>query len=150
MLYALNSIDASLVIRDTPLFYTPPRGPAAELTLAYKSREVLLPEMPTFGSLGPKWTSSWLSFALEALSTVGVFGDVNPEYVGIFLRGGGEEKYVGPPAGDGRYPRSFRTGAQLVRVSTTPIRYERRLGDGSIEVFAQPDGAPAGSGGGCF
>ena len=60
------------------------------------------------------------------------------------LRGGGQEKYIGPPAPDGTYPRDFRQGAQLVRVSASPIRYERRLSDGSLEVFAQPDAAPAG------
>jgi hypothetical protein len=30
--------------------------------------------------------------------------------------------------------------AVLVRTSSSPIRYERRLPDGSLEVFAQPDG----------
>jgi hypothetical protein len=32
----------------------------------------------------------------------------------------------------------------LVRVSSSPVRYERQLPDGTVEVYAISDGAPAG------
>jgi RHS repeat-associated protein len=37
----------------------------------------------------------------------------------------------------------MRSRATVVRTSSSPISYERRLPDGSVEVFAQPDGASA-------
>src|SRR5207244_13016221 len=39
------------------------------------------------------------------------------------------------------YAPQLEGRAMLVRTSSSPIRYERRLPDGSVEVFAQADGA---------
>jgi YD repeat-containing protein len=64
--------------------------------------------------------------------------------VWVYLRGGGREIFVGPPDGTGAYPAHWRVRAQLVRVSTAPIRYERRLPDGGVEVYGLPDAAPVG------
>lgn len=45
-----------------------------------------------------------------------------------------EETYLNPNS-SGEYERHWRAGAQLVRVSTSPIRYERRLRDGGVEEY---------------
>jgi hypothetical protein len=34
--------------------------------------------------------------------------------------------------------------AVLVKVSASPLRYERRLPDGTVEVYGLPNGGPAG------
>ena len=134
--YSLNAIDASLLIRDTPLFYSPPRGPEVRFALTYKSRETVMPQILAFGNLGYRWTFDWLSYA-EEWTESSIAGSVR-----LFLRGGGEEWHIGPPDGTGAYGRTFRGRAGLVRTSLEPLRYERSLSDGSVEVFALPDGAP--------
>ena len=55
----------------------------------------------------------------------------------VTLRGGGSEHYTYGGAG---YAAHWRSRAVLAKVSTTPIRYERRLRDGGVDVFAPSDG----------
>ena len=62
-----------------------------------------------------------------------------PAHVRLSLAGGGREYFANPDA-QGVYPMNPRSGAVLVRVSTDPIRYERRLPDHRVEVYGQPDG----------
>jgi len=57
----------------------------------------------------------------------------------VYLRGGGMEHFRGPDA-NGIYPSHWRTKAVLAKVSSNPVRYERRLRDGGVEIFAQSDG----------
>ena len=54
----------------------------------------------------------------------------------VFLRGGGREQYGSNP--------HWRSAASLITMPTSPVTYERRLPDGSVEVFAQSDGATSG------
>ena len=145
--YALNAIDASLLITDTPVGYAPPLGPPVWFTVRYDARQSLQPSDPPYGHLGPQWTHDWLSYAQEepAWCEGGLSGTnyCYPATVFLYLRGGGREEYDGADA-NGVYPRHWRVRAQLVRVSTTPIRYERQLADGGIEIYGVSDAAPAG------
>ncbi|HEX7122899.1 MAG TPA: hypothetical protein VF178_11055, partial [Gemmatimonadaceae bacterium] len=136
--YTFNPLDASLVIRDMPLFYAPPRGPSVELKLTYKSRDDVQPQILPFGNLGYRWTFDWFSYAEEFPMTQ------QPDSVRVLLRGGGEEWHRQMAEGSGIFRMNYRSGAILVRTSVDPIRYERRLPDGSVDVFGLPDGAPAG------
>jgi YD repeat-containing protein len=56
---------------------------------------------------------------------------------------GGREVFSQPDA-QGVYPAHWSSRAVLVRVSSNPVRYERRLPDGSVEVYAASDGGPDG------
>jgi len=132
--------NASLVLVDTPVGYVPARGPAMPFTLTYDYRQLAQPQVFTFTHLGPRWTLHWVSFAQEVPTWVNPFlsNESVPEHVAVYLRGGGEETFIAPASGT-TYPRHWRSRAQLVRVSDTPIRYERQLPDSSVEVFGQPD-----------
>ncbi len=132
--YSVKSMLVSLSIHDTPVGYTPPKGPAVPVTFVYSQREINQPANFTFFNLGQKWTSNWLSYVQD-----------NPTYPGngvmIYLRGGGSRHYAGYNASTGTFAPEQRTGAQLVRVSSSPLVYERRLPDGSKEVYGASDGS---------
>ena len=128
--YKVNLMLVNLHVSDTPVRYQPPLGPAMRFALAYNQREIFQPQLPMFSNLGPKWTFDWFSFAEDDPAN----GSAN---VNVYLRRGGQETYTNMWTGTS-FPHS-RSRAQLVRTSST--RYERRLPDGSIEVFGQPDGS---------
>lgn len=131
--YSFHPVQAALQIFDTPVSYTPPRGPAVPFTVTYMHRDQMLPQVFAFGNIGSKWTHNWLSYVTD-----------NPAQpnatVALYLRGAGEEHYPNPDA-NGVFPAYFRSKAVLVRTSANPIRYERRLPDGGLEVFSQSDGS---------
>jgi YD repeat-containing protein len=68
---------------------------------------------------------------------------VDREHVWVALPPGGREVFSQPHA-QGTFTAHWNSRATLVRVTDSPIRYERRLSDGSIEVFTVSDGAPVG------
>lgn len=143
--YSLQASTASLWIHDTPVSYVPPKGPAVAFTLAYNHRGATLPSVFAFGNLGPKWMHSWLSYVTEMPVYCPPNADCLGGYVDVFLRGGGSEAFEGEADVSGTFPTPhWRSHAVLVRTSTTPLRYERRLPDGSVERFALPDGLSAG------
>ncbi len=78
----------------------------------------------------------WVGFVQEA--AVGAV-----PFIWVYQPPGGRETYENPDA-NGVYPAHWASRAVLVRVSASPIRYERRLPDGAVEVYAQSDGAPVG------
>jgi RHS repeat-associated protein len=138
--YWFQAVTASLLIRDTPASYTPAKGPAVPLTVSYHHREATQPQIFSSANMGPKWTFEWLRYVQEV--PMGAFGTM-PAHVWVALPPGGREVYVNPNA-QGIYGAHWFSRAHLVRVSSSPLRYERRLPDGSVEVFGQSDGAPAG------
>jgi RHS repeat-associated protein len=132
--YRAHLLQASLNVLDTPLFYTPAIGPAVQFGLVYNQRESHQPQTFTYSNLGAKWTTDWLSYVKD--------DPTNPSAaVAVFRRGGGEEPYSGYDSGTGRFAMNVRAHVVLARTSTSPVRYERQLPDGSKEVFAQADGA---------
>ena len=60
--YNVDAARVSLSITDTPLGYTPPRGPSVNLTVSYQQREVAPVSIPTYSNLGNKWSFNWLSY----------------------------------------------------------------------------------------
>lgn len=125
MLIALNIVD-------TPVGYTPPRGPAVNFTVTYNERDSFQPAVFSYWNLGRKWTSDWLSYITDHPS--------NPTAdARLYVRGGGQETYTNFNAGLQQYGTQLRSRSVLVRLSTTS--YERRMPDGSKQVFSQPDGA---------
>nr|WP_067298395.1 RHS repeat-associated core domain-containing protein [Marinobacterium profundum] len=132
--YRVHSMLVSLNIRDTPIGYTPPVGPAVPVTLTYSQREVNQPTNFTFSNLGHKWTFNWLSYVQDDPQQAG-------SRVMIYLPGGGSRHYGGYNSGNGIFSPEQRTGAQLVRVSTMPLRYERRMPDGRRYVYGESDGS---------
>jgi YD repeat-containing protein len=124
----------SLTLRDAPVGYAPPKGPAVEFLATYNQRESSQPQTFSYANLGPKWTFDWLSYLED--------DPANPSSaVSVYFRGGGRETSSGYDGGTQTYAPTVRNQAVVRRVSTSPLVYERGLGDGSVEVFGQPDGA---------
>jgi YD repeat-containing protein len=90
--------------------------------------------------MGPKWTFSWMRFVQEV--PMDAFG-VQAAHVWVSRPPGGREVFHSPDA-QGVFPQNWHSRASLVRVSESPVRYERRLPDGTIEVYALSTGAPSG------
>jgi RHS repeat-associated protein len=129
---------ASLRIIDTPIGYAPPKGPRPMFTLTYVHREALQPQIFSFWNAGPKWTFDWLSYVIDNPGSASAAKRV-------YLRGGGDEQYSGADTIGVATSPHWRSAAVLVRTSSSPITYERRLRDGGVEVFGQSDGASAGA-----
>ncbi len=126
--------NANLRVSDQPLTYRAVVGPSVDVRFTYNQRESRPLPLNGAGNLGPQWTFDWQSF-VEDDPTHTMIHDTAL----VDLRGGGKEEYNDPDA-SGAYPVHWRSRATLVRVSDDPVRYERRLSDGGVEVFAVSDG----------
>ncbi|HIE56441.1 MAG TPA: hypothetical protein EYP90_14945, partial [Chromatiaceae bacterium] len=87
-----------------------------------------------FGNVGPKWTHNWLTYIED--SPTNALAVVNR-----IVAGGGAIDYSGYDTASGEYRQSVADSARLFRTSADPITYERRLPDGSKELYAFSDGA---------
>jgi hypothetical protein len=62
--YNVDAARVSLSIGDTPVGYTPPKGPAIKFMVSYQQREVAPVSSPTYSNLGNKWSFNWLSYVV--------------------------------------------------------------------------------------
>jgi RHS repeat-associated protein len=132
--YAVHSMLVSLNLVDTPVGYSPPRGPAVQFTATYNQRDSFQPQIFSYWNLGTRWTSDWLSYVTD--------DPTDPaQPVTVYIQGGGQETYTGYDPGTARYALHRESRARVSRPSTSPLRYERLLPDGSLAEYAQPDGA---------
>ena len=125
--YRFHALNANLHITDTPLGYTPSRGPSVSFELTYNHKETNQPQIFTHSNMGPRWTFEYLSF-LE---------DDDLTYLKLHVPGGGAENYAsfgGAPSAP-----NYMSQTVLARVSTDPVVWEARHPDGSVDVYGQPD-----------
>jgi RHS repeat-associated protein len=125
--YSFLALTVSLHITDTPVGYTPPRGPAVNFKVTYNHKEATQPQTFDYSNLGSRWTFDQLSF----------IEDEYLESVKLHVRGGGMEVYTN--SGGQGYAPHFKSQNVLVRVSSDPIVWEVRHSDGSVDVYSQPD-----------
>jgi len=130
--YKVNLLLVNLHVSDSPVGYEPPVGPSMQFTLAYNQREYFQPQIPSYSNFGPKWTFGWFSYVEDNPA------DAN-QSPNVYLKLGGVETYYNYNAGSQTYGTHYSSRAVLARTSSTA--YERRLPDGSVEVFAQADGS---------
>ena len=97
--------------------------------LSYNHRDGRQPQVKTYSNVGPQWTFNALSFVTDNGYCI-----ISPcPDAAVVLRGHGHEGYLSLGVA---HPLSR---AVLVQVLHDPPRYERRLTDGTVEVFTQPD-----------
>jgi RHS repeat-associated protein len=128
--FSAHALQASLHIKDTPLRYSPPRGPAISFTITYNQREKRQLTAFDYANLGPNWTFNWHSYlvddpAVQALITT------------VYVPGGGAEIYTFDHASQTFAPDP-QSHATLVRNGST---YEKVFPDGSKHVYGWSDGA---------
>lgn len=119
------SMLATLHIADTPLSYSPPIGPAIDFSFDYNHLQPDQPTTFTFTNLGQNWNFNWLSYL-----TV----DAGSGAATVRLRSGGTENFT---LSGGVYSPAFLTQALLVNMGGGV--YQRRMKDGSVEVYNQAD-----------
>jgi len=127
----------SMSISDTPVGYTPPVGPDAKATVTYNQLEYGQPSTFSFTNFGPCWVCDWLSYIAVPTSTGAP--------ITVAIRGGGEENYTTYTSVGGTYlgyySGQIQSQATLwVKAPVSPSTYntyERRMPDGSKEVFSQ-------------
>ncbi|HEX4630476.1 MAG TPA: RHS repeat-associated core domain-containing protein [Chthoniobacterales bacterium] len=129
--YTVHSKLVSLNIQDTPLRYSPAYGPSVDFTVTYNQKESQQPATFNYSNLGPKWTFAWLSYVSDDPT-------VQLPFTGLYRSGGGAEIFAYDSASQS-FAADPRSHAVLVK--TGAASYERRLPDGSKEVFALSDGA---------
>lgn len=128
--YAFHVMLVSLNIVDTPVGYTPSRGPAVNFTVTYNQREAKQPDTFTYSNLGNKWTFDWLAYIVDDPTNA-------TEGAEYYLRGGGTDRYTNYVSG--RYDYQQESRGELDRTSST--RYEQTFSDGSKEIYDLPDGS---------
>jgi YD repeat-containing protein len=101
---------------------------------SYHQREPNQPQTFSYSNLGRLWTFGWLSFVEDDPASPSASAKV-------YLRGSGAEVFIGYDASSQSYASDPDSHAVLVRTSSSPIRYERRHADGSVDVFSLSDGA---------
>ncbi|MDR2992153.1 MAG: hypothetical protein LBU72_09620 [Burkholderiaceae bacterium] len=126
----------SLRLFDTPVGYTPPIGYDVHTTLTYNQLDTAQPASMDYSNIGPQWNTSWGGYIQDNPTLAGTS-------VELVASGGGSYDYTGYNSADGTFTRETSPTAQLVLVSTSPVRYERRFADGSKEVYATSNGATA-------
>jgi RHS repeat-associated protein len=129
--YSVHSMLVSLNIEDRPLRYSPPYGPAIDFTVTYNQKETQQPATFAYSNLGPKWTFSWLAYVSDDPNT-------QLPLTGLYRSGGGAEIFAFD-SGSQTFTRDAQSHATLVK--TGAASYERRMPDGSKQVFGLSDGA---------
>ncbi|HYE37988.1 RHS repeat-associated core domain-containing protein [Methylocaldum sp.] len=131
--YNFHTLLVSLNLTDTPVGYTPPKGPSVKFTATYNQREANQPANFTYANLGAKWTFNWL-----------IYLEDDPAYaardIKRYVAGGGAEVHTGYNAATQSFAPQASSQSVLVRTSANPVRYELRQPDGSVDVYGQPDG----------
>ncbi len=128
--YSFHALRASLHITDTPLGYTPPRGPSVNFTVTYNQREATQPQTFTYSNLGQRWTFGYLAFIEDTPS--------DPMMkLTLHVPGGGAESF---DTTDGQtFGPNFLSYSVITRTSSSPIRYEVQYTNGWVDVYAQPE-----------
>ncbi len=131
--YTLHPMTASLLLDDIPLAYTPARGPALDFQLRYNQRAYSHANA-IYGDVGPRWRYDWVSYVTDnnTLITAPYY------YTTVTLRGEGSETYDGGTTGERTH---WKSRVRFQQMSFDPPRYERRLADGTVEVYEFADRA---------
>ncbi|GHU10333.1 hypothetical protein AGMMS50225_13530 [Betaproteobacteria bacterium] len=126
----VNPMLVGLSIKDTPLSYRPPRGPAVPLGIRYSQLEAYQPAIFTYSNLGPNWTFEGITYIVDHPGSPGA-------EVQRYLPGGGTRKLSAYIDASGEFAHDELDQSKLVLVSTEPITYERHLADGGKEIYRE-------------
>lgn len=127
---------ASLRLRDTPVGYRPPVGPAVFPQIAYNDLDDSKPVgPPTFSNVGRIWSINWVAY-IDYVAPPFVQNTV----LTVHIPGGGTEIYFFDNTTGlfGPNDRSFATVS-----ASGSSTFTRTLPDGSQEVYNAPDNASA-------
>jgi RHS repeat-associated protein len=130
--YHFTEMLNSLKLVDSPVGYTPPKGPAVPVTITYNQREASQPANFSFFNVSPKWTLNWLAYIQDDPTNVG--GNVSR-----IVGGGGSITETGYSGG--AFTMEEKTGAVLATVPGAQPSYTLTFPDGSVNTYAVSNGA---------
>lgn len=118
--YGMAANKVALIIKDPPVGYAPPRGPAIEFELSYDQKDISQPQTYSTSNLGPKWTHTFM----RRMSVTVTAGTPNTYQWYRVLHGGG------------RILSGTQTGSTSPEFDwATPDKYQKT----SLK-FGRPDG----------
>jgi YD repeat-containing protein len=128
-----------LNLNDTPVGYSPQKGPPVLVRLTYNQREAGQPAVFAWGNVGPKWTHNMSSWVTDNPASPG-------NAVTRYVAGGGYVDYTWGYSFNsmtGAFSPERQGQAVLVRIPATgaATSYELRMKDGSKQVFSRADGS---------
>lgn len=132
---AVSDVDllfVSLELRDAPVGYKPPVGPAVSFKVTYNQREAAQPANFTYSNFGSKWTFDWLAYIQD--NPTNLNADVQ-----YYRRGGFTRLFSGFSATTQSFALQVYDRTKLVRTAATT--YEMNADDGSKMIFSQSDGS---------
>jgi RHS repeat-associated protein len=131
--YSFTEMLVSLRLTDTPVGYTPPKGPPVKVVLTYNQREASQPANFSFFNVSPKWTLNWLSYIVDDPN-----GPGNAERV---VAGGGYVVYLGYNPATHSFAPDLKDASVTTVSAGGPVTYTRTLADGSVQIYAASNGA---------
>ena len=132
--YNIAEASVAVTISDTPVGYDPPIGPSTKSVISYNQREDSQPATFSYYNVGQKWTLNWLAYVVDDPTNPGA-------NVARVMGGGGEYYYSGYNSSSGRFAGQSDDGSVLILASPSTGTYKRQLQDGSVEIYAQSNGA---------
>ncbi|MEZ5406207.1 MAG: hypothetical protein R3F23_08595 [Verrucomicrobiia bacterium] len=136
----VHSLVNSLHINDIPVAYKPPVGSEIRFKIMYNQREVQNPANFTFSNFGSKWTFNWSRYVIDDGPNPEINED-DPPTIKASLKVtcyGGADRYH-YDAQNKTLLRETENRSELNKISDNPIRYERNLADGSVEIYDRSD-----------
>jgi RHS repeat-associated protein len=123
--YAFEPASISLILKDTPVGYSPPVGRPIRFTANYNHREMA--DQLNVSNVGNKWSFGWLSYI-----------QVNSKAATVrYGPGGGQVTFTGYNSSNGYFAPQLLDQDQLVEQSSTSyILYHK---DGSREIYNLSD-----------
>jgi RHS repeat-associated protein len=131
--YNFHALVMSLNIWDSPVGYTPPRGPSMNFKVTYNQREASQPAVFTYSNLGQKWTHDWLSYVKDDPTAPAA-------NVLVATGGGGAEAYTFNTTTQ-TYNVQRDSNTILTRFTSPSLRYERQYPNGAKDIYGLSDGA---------
>ncbi len=130
--YTFDEMQVSLAIQDTPVGYTPPKGPALPITLTYNQRESDQPANFGFYNISPKWSLNWLAYIQDDPNNIGASVERLPGGGGAIVEGGFQ---------GGNFAAEEQTGGVLSLVPGAVPTYRLTFPDGSYDTYSVSNGA---------
>ena len=144
--YDVDPARVDLLIRDTPISYQPPRGPAINFTINYSLRDESSFIFPDGTNLGPQWNLNIPSSIWDNSGYISEAGEntfVPATLATLFGPGGGRLSFQMAGGSSNLEPH---THARLVIVAGSPdYAYEMRFPDGSKRVYGDMERGPGGA-----
>ncbi|HJW33211.1 MAG TPA: hypothetical protein VJ505_07585 [Holophagaceae bacterium] len=130
--YSFDLPYVALEFNDNPVGYRPPRGYPVNFELSYTQQDTYQPQTFTYSNVGPLWTFSWTAYITDDPANPG-------QNVTLYSTHGGQSTFTGYNATTGAFTPEFHT--QDLPQKTGAAAYTLTHADGSMDVYAQPNGA---------